>query len=159
MNKLSLITAVVASLLSFAIGTAQSADMASANDTARFLAGMPPSADSPLARLTQDRNWQQHAKSMDKAFAELERRQVSRIKAWATANLASPKPIMFYMFSGPDFLYADAFFSRATTYVLSGLEPPGPNPDLLQTQHGSILSTLSGLQHSMQSLLASSHAA
>ncbi len=154
MNKLSLITAVVASLLSFAIGTAHSAEVASANDTARFLAGMPPSADSPLARLTQDRSWQQHAKSMDKAFAEIDRRQVSRIQAWVTANLSSPKPVMFYMFSGPDFLYADAFFPRATTYVLSGLEPPGPNPDLLHTQQGSILSTLSGLQHSMQSLLA-----
>jgi hypothetical protein len=154
MNKFRLITAVVASLLSFAIGTAHSAEVASADDTARFLAGMPPSADSPLTRLTRDPSWQQHAKSMDKAFAELERRQLSRIRAWATANLASPKPAMFYMFSGPDFLYADAFFSRATTYVLSGLELTGPIPDLLQTQHGSILATLSGLQHSMQSLLA-----
>ena len=32
---------------------------------------------------------------------------------------------MFYMFSGPDFLYADAFYSKATTYVLSALEPVG----------------------------------
>jgi hypothetical protein len=154
MNKLSVITAVVASLLSFAIGTAHSAEVASANDTARFLAGMPPSADSPLARLTQDRSWQQHAKSMDKAFAEIDKRQVSRIQTWTTANLASPKPVMFYMFSGPDYLYADAFFPRASTYVLSGLELTGPIPDLLKTQHGSILATLSGLQHSMQSLLA-----
>jgi hypothetical protein len=154
MNKLRLITAVVASFLSFAIGTAHSAEVASANDTARFLAGMPSSAGSSLAALTQDRNWQQHAKSMDKAFAEIDRRQVSRIRAWATANLVSPKPIMFYMFSGPDFLYADSFFPRATTYVLSALELTGPIPDLLHTQHGSILATLSGLQHSMQSLLA-----
>ena len=39
---------------------------------------------------------------------------------------------MFYMFSGPDFLYADAFYSKATTYVLSALEPPGSVPDLTQ---------------------------
>jgi hypothetical protein len=154
MNKLSLITAVVASFISFAIGTAQSADVASTDDTARFLAGMPPSADSPLVPLTQDRSWQQHAKAMDKAFAEIDRRQVSRIKAWGTENLTAPQPIMFYMFSGPDFLYADAFFPRATTYVLSALEPTGLIPDLLKTQHGSILLTLASLQHSMQSLLA-----
>ena len=32
---------------------------------------------------------------------------------------------MFYMFSGPDFLYADAFYSKASTYVLGALEPVG----------------------------------
>ena len=32
---------------------------------------------------------------------------------------------MFYMFSGPDFLYANAFYPKATTYVLSALEPVG----------------------------------
>ncbi len=153
MNKLSLVTAVVASYLCFAIGPANSAELASADDTARFLAGMPPSAGSPLAPLTQDRGWQQHARSMDKAFAEIETRQVSRIRAWGGVNLVSPQPTVFYMFSGPDFLYANAFFPRASTYVLSGLEPSGPIPDLLRTQHGPIQSTLSGLQHSMQSLL------
>lgn len=153
MNKLSLVTAVVASTLSFAIGPANSAELASADDTARFLAGMPPSAGSPLAPLTLDRGWQQHAKAMDKAFAEIDKRQVSRIRAWGSTNLVSPKPTVFYMFSGPDFLYANAFFPRASTYVLSGLEPTGPLPDLLRTQHGSIEATLSGLQHSMQSLL------
>ena len=151
MSKLSLITAVAASFLSFAIGTAQSAEVASADDTARFLAGMPPSAGSPLAPLTKDPNWQQHAKSMDRAFASLEKRQVSRIRNWADANLASPRPTMFYMFSGPDFLYAEAFFSRATTYVLSGLEPSGPIPDL-QAQRRSIPATLASLQGSMRTL-------
>jgi hypothetical protein len=37
------------------------------------------------------------------------------------------------MFSGPDFIYADAFFPNATTYVLSGLEPIGEIPDILAT--------------------------
>ena len=32
---------------------------------------------------------------------------------------------MFYMFSGPDFLYANAFYPNAKTYVLSALEPVG----------------------------------
>jgi hypothetical protein len=49
MNKLSLITAIVARLLSLAIGTARSAEVASANDTARVLGGVPPSIESPLS--------------------------------------------------------------------------------------------------------------
>jgi hypothetical protein len=56
---------------------------------------------------------------------QLEQRQLSKIRTWADANLAAPRPTMFYMFSGPDFLYANAFYSKATTYVLSALEPVG----------------------------------
>ncbi len=153
-NRSSLATVIVASFLSLAIGAAQSAEVASADDTARILAGMPPSAGSPLAKVTQESSWQRHARSMDHAFGEIKRRQVSRIRSWAGTNLTEPKPTMLYMFSGPDFLYADAFFPRATTYVLSGLEPVGPIPDLLKAQHRSVLSTLSSLQHSMQTLLS-----
>src|SRR5204863_8369 len=106
------------------------ADKLTADDTARFLAGMPPSAGSPLTALTSDPSWQRHARFFDSAFGQLEQRQLSRIRAWADINLAAPKPTMFYMFSGPDFLYADAFYSKATTYVLSALEPVGSVPDL-----------------------------
>ena len=35
------------------------------------------------------------------------------------------KATMFYMFSGPDFLYADTFFPNASTYILCGIEPMG----------------------------------
>ena len=149
MNGLSLVTAVVASLLGFVI--APGAEAASADDTARFLAGLTPSAGSPLTALTKESGWQQHAKAMDKAFAQIEARQISRIRAWGGVNLASPQPTVFYMFSGPDFLYANAFFPRASTYVLSGLEPTGPIPDL-QTQRGSIASTLASLQNSTRTL-------
>jgi len=61
---------------------------------------------------------------------------------------------MFYMFSGPDFLYANAFFPRASTYVLSGLESSGPIPDLLRMQRQSISSNLASLRNSMQTLLS-----
>jgi hypothetical protein len=35
---------------------------------------------------------------------------------------------MFYMFSGPDFLYAQTFFPNADTYILCGIEPIGAIP-------------------------------
>ena len=63
---------------------------------------------------------------------------LSKIRTWADANLAAPRPTMFYMFSGPDFLYADAFYSKATTYVLSALEPVGSVPDLTRLPRGGI---------------------
>ena len=36
------------------------------------------------------------------------------------------------MFSGPDFLYANAFFPEAKTYLLSGLEPVGAIPNITE---------------------------
>src|SRR5882757_10571705 len=112
------IAAAAAALFLAAVVTAHAADTVTANDTALFLAGMPPSADSPLTPLTKDPSWQHHARFFDAAFGQLEQRQLSKIRTWAAANLAAPRPTMFYMFSGPDFLYADAFYSKATTYVL-----------------------------------------
>jgi hypothetical protein len=145
------IFALVAMLWLAAVAPVRAADPVTANDTARFLAGMPPSEQSPLAALTKDPAWQRHARFFDSAFGHLEERQLSKIRAWAGVNLAAPRPTMFYMFSGPDFLYADAFYSKATTYVLSALEPGGSVPDLARLPY--LGSTLNDIERSMSSIL------
>jgi len=150
--KIAAAAAVI--LFATASGAAQAAETVSADDTARFLAGMMPSADSPLISLTKDPLWQRHARFFDGAFAQLEQRQISKIRTWADANLATPRPTMFYMFSGPDFLYADAFYSKATTYVLSALEPPGSVPDLTKMPRGNVDAALANVEHSLGSILS-----
>ena len=147
------IAALAASMLFATALPARAADTATADDTAKFLAGMTPSADSPLTPLTRDPAWQRHAKFFDTAFAQLEARQLSRIRAWSETNLAAPRPTMFYMFSGPDFLYADAFYSKASTYVLSALEPSGSMPDLTKLPRGSINSALGNIEHSLGTIM------
>jgi hypothetical protein len=148
------IAALAAAVFVAAVMPTRAADNVTANDTARFLAGMPPSAESPLMPLTKDPAWQRHARFFDAAFEQLEQRQLSKIRAWADANLAAPRPTMFYMFSGPDFLYADAFYSKATTYVLSALEPVGSVPDLTRLPRGGIGSTLYNVERSLGSILS-----
>jgi hypothetical protein len=148
------IAALAAAIILAAAAPARAADTVTANDTARFLAGMAPSAGSPLTPLTQDPGWQHHARFFDAAFAQLEQRQLSKIRAWADTNLAAPKPTMFYMFSGPDFLYADAFYSKASTYVLSALEPVGSVPDLTRLPRGGIGAALYNVERSMGSILS-----
>jgi hypothetical protein len=140
-------------LLAGAIGAARAAEV-TPDDTARFLAGMMPSTDSPLTALTRDPAWQRHAKFFDSAFAQLEQRQLAKVRAWSEANVAAPKPTMFYMFSGPDFLYANAFYPKATTYVLSALEPPGAVPDLTRLPRGTVSAALSNVEHSLGSILS-----
>jgi hypothetical protein len=154
MRQFTIIAVVAAAMVLLAAAPARSADGVTANDTALFLAGMMPSADSPLLPLTRDPYWQRHAKFFDAAFAQLEERQLSKIRVWAGANLAAPKPTMFYMFSGPDFLYADAFYSKATTYVLSALEPPGFVPDLSKLPPGGVAAALYNVERSMASILS-----
>jgi len=148
------IAAIAVTVLFASAMSARAAETVTANDTALFLAGMQPSADSPLMPLTRDPAWQHHAKFFDAAFAQLEQRQLSKIRAWANTNLAAPKPTMFYMFSGPDFLYADAFYSKATTYVLSALEPPGSVPDLTRLPRGGVAAALYNVERSMSSILS-----
>jgi hypothetical protein len=130
------------------------AQSASANDTARLLAGIRPSPDSPLASITKDRAWQQHASRLNAIFGKVESEQLAHIRTWSRAKLTSPSPVLFYMFSGPDFLYANAFFPNASTYVMSGLEPTGPIPDLTKLARGSLGPSLRNIEESLSSILA-----
>lgn len=123
-------------------------------DTARYIAGMQPAAGSPIAALTGDENWKQHARFFDRAFGELDRTQLSKVRAWSQTHLTMHRPAMFYMFSGPDFLYADAFFPEATTYVLAGLEPAGQIPDLQKIPRASLGPSLHTVSSSMHTVLS-----
>jgi hypothetical protein len=147
------LAAIAAGLILATTFCANAAETASVDDTARFLAGLPPSEGSPLAPLTKDPSWQRHARFFDSAFATLEQRQLSKIRAWADTNLAAPKPTMFYMFSGPDFLYANAFYSKASTYVMAALEPPGAVPDLTRMSRGSVNAALGNIEHSLSTVM------
>src|SRR5947209_2925840 len=132
---------------------ALAAETASPDDTAKFLAGMPVSSNSPLAPLTRDRSWQAHANHFNSTFRRVEDRQMARVRRWAKANITLHRPTLFYMFSGPDFLYANGFFPDETTYVLSGLEPIGAIPDLSKIPGATMPYVLHTLDRSMTTLL------
>jgi hypothetical protein len=132
------------------------AESATPDDTARFLAGLRPAPGSPLTALTQDRTWQAHAERFNAAFRRVEEHQLNHIRAWSHEKLTAPSPVLFYFFSGPDFLYANAFFPDATTYVMAGLEPPGPIPDVVDMPRGAAGSALHALAGSLGSLMSHS---
>jgi len=105
------------------------AQNASPDDVAKFLAGMQPSAGSPLTPLTRSQGWQRHAKWFDSNWDVLEKRQLSKVRAWSERNLKDYRQnTLYYMFSGPDFMYANAFYPQANTYLMAGLEPVGAIP-------------------------------
>jgi hypothetical protein len=121
--------AVLAGMILVAVTQAVPAQSpASADDAAKFLAGLPPASDSEISRYTRDANWQQHARYFDSAWEKLNSQQLSKVRVWSEENLKQTRSTLFYTFSGPDFIYADAFFPNASTYILVGLEPVGPIP-------------------------------
>jgi hypothetical protein len=132
---------------------ARAEPVAKANDVARFLAGLEPAADSPLAPLTREPVWQAHAQALNAAWSRVEKERLSKIRTWSAANLTEPQPTVLYMFSGPDFLYVDAFFPDRTTYVLSGLEPIGEIPAITPVVRRSLGGALGGLRASVGTAL------
>jgi hypothetical protein len=139
MSLFKKIAAVVAGavMVAGAHGVAR-AQGASPDDVAKFLAGMQPSAGSPIAPLTRTQGWQRHAKWFDSNWDTLDKRQLSKIRAWSDRHLKDRKNTLYYMFSGPDFLYANAFYPEANTYLMAGLEPVGAIPVVTERTLGSL---------------------
>jgi hypothetical protein len=146
--------ALLAGMLAFTMAPAWSAETSTADDTAHFLAGLPPAADSPLAALAKGPAWDQHARHFDSIFAQEDKTSLSKIRAFSQERLTEKHQTMLYMFSGPDFLYAVSFFPSAATYVLSGLEPVGEIPQLTGLTKPAVDSTLLNLERSLNSLLS-----
>lgn len=126
---------------------------ASPNDVARFLAGLPPAEGSALAGLSGERAWKIHAGTLDKAWARIEKNQLKPIRQWSAQNIPGARSQMLYMFSGPDFLYASAFYPKAATYVLSALEPVGAIPQPQKLSPGARAQSLQELRASMHEVL------
>src|SRR5881392_3852951 len=128
------------------------------NDVARFLAGMPVPENSSLAPLTRDPAWQSHAAFFEEQFSKLHLRQLQKLHGWQATYLPEslqPIPVVFYMFSGPDFLYVDQFFPRTAVYVLCGKEALGPPPDPLRI--ANLSGALGNLENAMKSSLSTTY--
>jgi hypothetical protein len=142
---------VTALVLTLSTARAQSPEGSTADDTARLLAGLPPSPNSPIAVLTKNPAWLSHARYFDKIFAK-QSAHLSKVREFSKEYLTKKHDTMLYMFSGPDFLYATSFFPNAATYVLAGLEPVGQLPDLTNLNPLAINGELRNLEISMGSL-------
>jgi hypothetical protein len=103
-----------------------------ANDIARYLAGLPVASSSALAELTRDPHWIAHSNAMNAAFKQMNQRQLNNVRAWRAGVLGSvvvPGRTCVYLFGGPDYLNANAFFPNQSNYILQGLEAVEVMPD------------------------------
>jgi hypothetical protein len=122
------------------------------HQTARLLAGMPVDKHP----LTQDADWQDHARAMDAAWKKLRDNKLTPLNAFAqteVAPLPAARGALYYPFSGADFLYAHALFPQSPKMVLVGLEPTGNAPVLENMDSKALDASLAQLRASMKSLL------
>ncbi len=132
------------------------AEVAPPHEQANFLAGLPVHGSS-LDRLTDMPGVQTHSKAFGTAWETLEKNQLSKIRDWAPQHLGATSTAtdpLFYMFSGPDFLYAHTYFPRASTYVFCGIEPVGTLPDVAALPPEALQSALGNLRESLDSVLS-----
>ena len=132
----------------------------SLHDTARMLAGMPAAGGGDaLAGARASSAWQEHQERMDGLFRDYAWRHQQPIQSWAAREIGDLQGAasVFYPFSGPDFLFADAFFPRAETFVLCGLEPAEPLPDLGTLSGAELAAGLSGLRTALNHIMQFSY--
>lgn len=123
---------------------------------ARYLAGLMIDA-TELEPLAHEPAWQQHAVAFQQAWLDLEERQLSKIRLWMPNTLGfiheDPSPL-FYTFSGPDFLYANAFFPQAESYILCGKEPVGSLPDVAALSPDARAAALANMRTALNAILS-----
>jgi len=100
------------------------------NDAAGILSGV----DEPFNKfnyLYDSSAWKDNKTFINASWSKLERNRLKPMEAWSGKELTAANKnckTVFYPFSGPDFLTANAFFPEATELVMLGLEPVGALP-------------------------------
>jgi hypothetical protein len=130
-----------------------------ADDTARFLAGMPGKPGSPFGALEATTAWKEHRRVLDEAWKGTEGSLIAGLGDFQKHELAagaiSDAPV-FYPFAGPDALTPVQFFPHTSSYVMVALEPPGTLPTPRQLEKKKLEVYFPKLRTTMGSVLGRS---
>ena len=122
-------------------------------EQAQFLAGIPLARESILEHLQQTAEYRLHQKELRDQWAFCRSVRYDAMREWGRVHLSSnpaSASVLRYLFGGPDFLNAYAFFPNTRIMVLGGLEPVGsvPPPEALDpTTMGAALKSLDEALH------------
>lgn len=126
-----------------------------ANETAQFLAGLPPASSPPLA-IRSGAPWRRHAADLDAQWRRLHASRLAPIERWSAHALGKASAdggTVFYPFGGPDVVSVVTYFPHAARYILIGLEPVGPIPNPSALQPDSLDAYLANLRRASRSIV------
>jgi hypothetical protein len=130
------------------------------DDVAKFLAGVPLPAASPLAPLQGSPVYSSHVTALARLSQRYDRNYFSKMRAWSAAELSPRIPMnlpVYYFFGGPDAVSPIALFPDAPVYILGGLESVGsiPAPNTLTQE--AVAEGLDNLRKSAEVILSFGH--
>lgn len=126
------------------------------NDLARFIAGLAPEEGSNYTELSQSPAWQQYAQVCNTQWSSINQNKIPTMTKWRDQEIAVANEaggLVFYPFSGPDFMHVNTFFPKAKEIVMIGLEPIGDLPDMDAVAKASLGGYLNGLQQTLYNIL------
>ncbi|MFN5493013.1 MAG: hypothetical protein ACK5AQ_01995 [Bacteroidota bacterium] len=115
---------------------------------ARLVAGLLPEQGTEADEITKLSAWKAFSANLNSRFGKLDSTRLFTIRNWREKELASTlsgEEVLFYPFSGPDFLNASQFFPEAASYYMFALEAPGSLPlpaDLKKDTSGKYFSSI-----------------
>ena len=125
-------------------------------EQADFLAGIPLPSGSVLAPLQESSSYKLHQKELNEKWAYCKKARYDAMQKWGEEHLKkepSSRDVVRYLFGGPDFLNAFAFFPDARVMVLGGLEPIGEVPLPESLDPGSFPNSLEALRQALRTSL------
>ncbi|MCC6371225.1 MAG: hypothetical protein IT236_09495 [Bacteroidia bacterium] len=102
------------------------------NEISAILAGMQDEGNA-LNYLFDTIAWKENREFMNASWKKLETNRLNKLSKWGDKELIQANKnckTVFYPFSGPDFITANAFFPKADKMIMLGLEPIGSLPQL-----------------------------
>jgi len=120
------------------------------NQTALFLSGKESKS---FSKKQNKKYYKKYSDKVSESWNKTTGKNLKSINKWIkpngiTNNLDTLN--LFYPFSGPDFLYANAFFPHANNYIFIGLENPGKLPNLTKMTNKETSDYLVSLLHSLR---------
>lgn len=125
------------------------------DDLACYLSGIQQHSYTTIPQeMLNDSTWKWYCVEMDKSWLKYDQNRLSTIINWSNSEMNDIKKdtaTLFYPFSGPDFLHANAFFPSTNKMMLAGLEPVGKLPSF--TEKKSIPGYLKSMHQSLYAVL------
>lgn len=130
-----------------------------ADDTARFLAGLPARPGSGFSAWENNQAWQEHRRLLNALWANADGKLIGELRQFQESELVGTQfdqATVFYPFGGPDALTATVCFPRSPVYLLVALEPAGTLPSAAELARKPLAPYLGGVRTSLSSELGKS---
>lgn len=124
------------------------------------MAGLEQGHDDAFARLEHEPSWKEYKKSMDSSWNLMYDARLSKMKAWQTGSFKSKlndSLVVFYPFSGPDFLHCYYLYPTSREFIFAALEPIHAPPLLDTLGESSRKKFLDSLGHSLRDIFHKSY--